>query len=84
MVQGEHPCEGPFMQATGNKAELGQLRSYLISKLMWDPDADDNEIIDEFLGGYYGAAAEYMREYIDRIVLFDCWTDRFLSNFLAS
>ena len=55
------------MQATGNKAELGQLRSYLISKLMWDPDADDNEIIDEFLGGYYGPAAEYMREYIDRM-----------------
>ena len=63
----ENNVNALFMQATGNKAELGQLRSYLISKLMWDPDADDNEIIDEFLGGYYGPAAEYMREYIDRM-----------------
>ena len=63
----ENNVNALFMQATGNKAELGQLRSYLISKLMWDPDADDNEIIDEFLGGYYGPAAEYMREYIDKM-----------------
>jgi len=63
----ENNVNALFMQATGNKAELGQLRSYLISKLMWDPDADDNEIIDEFLAGYYGKAAEYMREYIDRM-----------------
>ena len=61
----ENNVNALFMQATGNKAELGQLRSYLISKLMWDPDADDNEIINEFLVGYYGPASEYMREYID-------------------
>ena len=27
-----------FMQATGNKGEFGQLRAYLITKLMWNPN----------------------------------------------
>lgn len=37
-------------------AEMAVLRSYLISKLMWNPDADENDIIDDFVMGYYGVA----------------------------
>jgi hypothetical protein len=54
-----------FMQATGNKGEFGHLRAYLICKLMWDPDADPNAIINDFLNGYYGSAGPYIAEYID-------------------
>ncbi len=53
-----------FMQATGNKGEFGHLRAYLIAKLMWNPDADSNAIIDDFLEGYYGKAATPIRNYI--------------------
>jgi hypothetical protein len=54
-----------FMQATGNKGEFGHLRAYLISKLMWNPDADPDAIIDDFLAGYYGKAANFVKAYID-------------------
>jgi hypothetical protein len=58
-----------FMQATGNKAEFGHLRAYLITKLMWNPDADSNAIIDDFLEGYYGKAATFVKQYIERMRL---------------
>ncbi len=55
-----------FMQANNEPAaEMALLRSYLISKLMWDPSLDENTVIDEFLNGYYGAAGKYIRQYID-------------------
>lgn len=58
-----------FMQATGNKAEFGHLRAYLITKLMWNPNADSNAIIDDFLEGYYGKAATFIKQYIERMRL---------------
>jgi hypothetical protein len=58
-----------FMQATGNKAEFGHLRAYLITKLMWNPNADSNAIIDDFLKGYYGKAAIFVKQYIERMRL---------------
>ncbi len=54
-----------FMQATGNKAEFAHLRAYLICKLMWNPKADPNTIINDFLDGYYGAAGPFIGQYID-------------------
>ncbi len=55
-----------FMQANNEAAaEMALLRSYLISKLMWDPDANDKAIINEFLNGYFGAAAPFIRQYIE-------------------
>ena len=57
-----------FMQANNESAaEMALLRSYLISKLMWNPDADDQSIINEFVHGYYGAAGQFIRTYIDRM-----------------
>ncbi len=54
-----------FMQATSQKGEFGHLRSYLICKLMWDPDADPNALINDFVNGYYGAAGPFIGQYID-------------------
>lgn len=55
-----------FMQANDEAAaEMALLRSYLICKLMWDPEADDRAIINEFLEGYYGIAAPFIRQYIE-------------------
>ncbi|MEO8414029.1 MAG: DUF4838 domain-containing protein [Ginsengibacter sp.] len=55
-----------FMQANNEPAaEMALLRSYMICKLMWNPDADEKIIIDEFLNGYYNAAGPYIRQYID-------------------
>jgi hypothetical protein len=45
--------------------EFAALRAYLISKLLWNPDADVDQLMDDFLRGYYGAAAPAIRQYID-------------------
>ena len=64
----DHNVNSLFMQANGQAGgEMAGLRSYLICKLMWNPNADDHAIMDEYLTGYYGEAAPYIRQYIDRM-----------------
>ena len=41
-----------------------QLRTYLISKLMWNPDLEVDSLIHEFVTGYYGAAAPCLEAYL--------------------
>ena len=45
--------------------ELRELRSWVLSKLMWNPDASMDELILDFTEGYYGPAGRYVREYLD-------------------
>lgn len=45
--------------------ELAELRTYLVGKLLWNPDYDVGRGVDEFLAAYYGRAAALLREYID-------------------
>jgi len=45
--------------------EFAALRSYLISKLLWDPYLDIDSVMNDFLNGYYGAAGKPIRTYID-------------------
>lgn len=62
----ENNVDALFMQATSQAfSEMASLRSYMISKLMWNPDADEELIMDDFLNGYYGDAGIYIRQYID-------------------
>ncbi len=51
----------------GGGAALDDLKSYVIAKLLWDPDQDVNLLIREFTDGVYGQAAPAMRAYIDLI-----------------
>ncbi|HUS13404.1 MAG TPA: DUF4838 domain-containing protein [Chloroflexia bacterium] len=45
--------------------EMAALRSYIMAKTLWNPAYDTDRAIDEFLPAYYGAAAPYLRRYID-------------------
>lgn len=47
--------------------EFAELRGYLISKLLWDPNADTDELMNDFLMGYYGAGGKSVRTYIDEM-----------------
>ena len=67
----DHNVIGMFEQGNGQSysAEFGELRAYLISKLLWDPYMSEKEYcghMDEFLRLYYGPGWKYIREYIDR------------------
>jgi hypothetical protein len=45
--------------------EFAELRSYLISRLLWNPDTDVNKVIDDFMYGYYGRAGQLVKQYFD-------------------
>ncbi len=51
----------------GGGAALDDLKSYVIAKLLWNPDEDISELIREFTDGVYGRAGEAMRAYIDTV-----------------
>jgi len=64
----EHNVKGMFEQgAESLGAEFCYLRGYLLAKLMWDPYADAQSIMDEFIRLYYREAAPCIKEYIDFI-----------------
>lgn len=51
----------------GGGAALDDLKSYVIAQLLWDPNQNEEELINEFLKYVYAEGAPYMREYIDAI-----------------
>jgi len=63
-VVGMYP-QGNYQSISG---EFGELRAYLLAKLMWDPLMTEMEYqthMDEFLEAYYGEGWRYIRAYID-------------------
>ena len=44
--------------------EFSELKSYLLARLLWNPDTDADAVTTEFLNGYYGAAGPSIRKYI--------------------
>lgn len=47
--------------------EFSELRAYVLAKLLWNKDCDVDSIVNDFMKGYYGKSAKYMREYYDQI-----------------
>ncbi len=47
------------------EGEFSALRGYLLAKCMWNPDVDENAVINEFCSGYYQQAAPYILSYIN-------------------
>ena len=47
--------------------DFSELRVYLLSKLLWNPQADQNKLEDHFLKAYYGGAATSLKKYLDMI-----------------
>lgn len=60
-----HGVKYLFEQGSGDsKSDMDELKAYLLAKLMWNPDANVEDIISEFLNGYYGNAGKYINEYL--------------------
>lgn len=47
--------------------EFSELKSYLISKLLWNPGCNTEEVINDFMYGYYGRSGRYIRQYFDMV-----------------
>ncbi len=64
----EHGVRRHFQQTnTSPGHELSELKAYLLAKLLWNPDTDADEVMDDFLGGYYGPAGPYVHQYLDAL-----------------
>ena len=66
----ENGVRGVFEQAngaSGGGVDLNELRSYLITSLLWNPELDVEATMMEFLTLYYGAAAPAIRRYIQAL-----------------
>ena len=59
----------PQGNGQGVSGEFGELRAYLLAKLMWNPYMSDEEYytaMDEFLEAYYGKGWKHIRKFIDK------------------
>lgn len=56
-----------FEQHSNNPSELFELRSYLLAKLLWNPDLKVDSLLTVFTEGYYEEAGSYIKQYLDRI-----------------
>ncbi|MDQ2731789.1 MAG: DUF4838 domain-containing protein, partial [Armatimonadota bacterium] len=66
----ENHVKGVFEEGAyqSNGSEMAELRSWVLARLLWNPQQDDRALINEFLDGYYGrAAAPFIRQYLDLI-----------------
>ncbi|GAG61806.1 unnamed protein product, partial [marine sediment metagenome] len=88
----EHNVKGIFEQGAYQSygAEMAELRAWVLAKLLWEPTRDGQKLIDEFIEGYYGAAAPLIKAYLkvthdaveasgDRLGCFSQHTAKFLS-----
>lgn len=61
----ENGIDGLFMQGCMQTegAANEDMAAWVQAKLLWNPDLDYVELMDEFIDGYYGPAAEPMRKF---------------------
>lgn len=56
-----------FEQHSNNPSELFELRSYIMAKLLWNPDLDVDGLITEFTDGYYQEAGAFVKQYVNLV-----------------
>ena len=62
----ENNVKGIFEQGAYNTngAEMAELRAWVLAKLLWNPTRDGQELVDEFIAGYYGPAGPHIKAYL--------------------
>ena len=63
----QNNVKGVFEQGAyqSQGAEMAPMRAWVLARLLWNPKLDDRALINEFLNGYFGAAARPIRQYLD-------------------
>ena len=44
-------------------SEGDEMKSWVTSKLLWDPSRDEKALVQDFIAGHYGSAAPALAEY---------------------
>ncbi len=61
-----HGVRGVFEQGAyqSHGGEMAELKAWLLAQLLWNPYQNEYRLLDEFLKGYFGAAARYVKSYL--------------------
>lgn len=60
----EHHATMHFSQiASSRGGDFAEMRTYMVSKLMWNPYLNTDSLMRSFMDGYYGEAAPYLYQY---------------------
>ena len=86
----EHNAIGLFEQGDVfcNAGDFVRMRNWVISHLLWNPALDEKKLFDEFLTGYYGAAAapilkEYWKLLLDNAEKSDVYLRCYMTSTFA-
>ncbi len=60
----EYGITGIFVENEVLSADMWELQQYMMMHLSEDPYADEEALIDDFIGKFYGPAAEYVKAYL--------------------
>ncbi|WP_418992707.1 DUF4838 domain-containing protein [Alistipes sp.] len=53
-----------FSQIGGSYGgDFSEMRTWVVSRLMWNPEQDTDSLVRHFMRGYYGSAAPYLYQY---------------------
>jgi hypothetical protein len=64
----KHGAVGLFEEGEGD--DFCELKNWLLMRLMWEPHLDGDQLIDEFVRGYYGeAVAPLIKRYWDILIV---------------
>ncbi len=64
----KHGVKGIYEQGNRHRGgEMAELRAWVLTKLMWNPQTDEKKLIKEFLAGYYEEAAPFIEKYLNLI-----------------
>ena len=47
--------------------EFAELRAYVIAKLLWNTGCDVEQVLNDFMYGYYGRSGQHVRRYFDML-----------------
>jgi len=58
--------EGVFLQGGGaSYSDMAELNAYILAHLVWDSTVSEDQLIDEFVNGYYGKAGPVIKAYLN-------------------
>lgn len=59
-----HGARMHFSQVGGSYGgDFSELRTWVVAKLLWNPEQDTDSLLRRFMRGYYGPAAPYLYDY---------------------
>lgn len=75
----QNQVKGLFVQGYADvPGDLYELRQYLLAKIIWDTQTDIEALTNDFMNGFYGNAAPFVKEYINLLTQYQEKTDRYL------